>query len=331
MAALLVDLGGTHLRCGLSLEPHHASVLQRMRIRRFVDGRENTRLWDEIIAAIEEFAVSVESLVPRHAPLVFSFPGPVLEGWRILDAPTVGRPAAAIPNLRDILSKRTGRDVHILNDISAAAWHVSRQVDGNRFMVVTVSSGIGSKIFDREHPRSVLDDVDYAGEIGHISVDDDPQAPFCDCGGRGHLGAISSGRGTENYARRTAGRDAAFAESACVKTFGATPETLTNEHHLVPAARVGDPWALGIVHHCIQPLARTVLQTVAAAGLQRVVLIGGFALSMGEQYRAMFQQAVKRICDYKVMTRYLDNLVVLGDQDACLLGAAAYASRVAHS
>ena len=99
----------------------------------------------------------------------------------------------------------------------------------------------------------------------------------------------------------------------------------------MPAARIGDAWALSVVSHCIQPLARTVLQTVAAAGLQRVVLIGGFALSFGEQYRALFQNAVNRICDYGVLRRYLDGLIVLGDEDACLLGAAAYASRVAHS
>jgi glucokinase len=198
-------------------------------------------------------------------------------------------------------------------------------------MVVTVSSGIGSKIFDRRHPRSVFDDIDYAGEIGHIRVDDDPRAPLCDCGGRGHLGAISSGRGAENYARRAAATDPAFARSACVSEFGATPYTLTNEKHLAPAVRLGDVWATEIVNSCIQPLARTVLQTVAAAGLERVVFIGGFALSLGEQYRALFQQALKKMCDYDVLTPYLDNLVVLGDEDACLLGAARYASRVTQS
>jgi predicted NBD/HSP70 family sugar kinase len=330
MAALLVDLGGTHLRCGLSLE-RRVTVLHRMRIRRIVDGCENPQIWPEIITAIADFARSVEGLVQRNAPLILSFPGPVLEGSRILDAPTVGGPSRGIPDLRQILSTRTARPVHILNDISAAAWHISERMDGNRFMVVTVSSGIGSKIFDRQHPRSVLDDIDYAGEIGHIAVDDDPQAPLCDCGGKGHLGAISSGRGTQNHARRAAAHDAAFSGSACVKEFGATPETLTNESHLVPAARLGDVWATGVVNHCIQPLARTVLQTVAAAGLQRVVLIGGFALSLGEQYRGLFQQTLKKICDYGVMTPYLDGLVVLGDEDACLLGAATYASKVAQS
>jgi glucokinase len=164
-----------------------------------------------------------------------------------------------------------------------------------------------------------------------VPVDDDPLAPLCDCGGRGHLGAISSGRGAENHARRAAATDVAFAGSACATQFGATPGTLTNEQHLVPAVRMGDVWATGIVSHCIQPLARTVLQTVAAAGLQRVVLIGGFALSLGEPYRALFQQALKTMCDYRVLTPYLDSLVVLGDEDACLSGAAAYAAKVAQS
>jgi glucokinase len=296
-----------------------------------VEGRANPHIWDEIVAAIDAFSASVEGMIPSFAPLVFSFPGPVFLGQRVLAAPTVAGHTHSFPDLRQVLSLRTGRPVYILNDITAAAWHLSQRVDENRFMVVTVSSGIGSKIFDRDNPRGVLDDVDYAGEIGHIAVDDSPQAPLCDCGGRGHLGAISSGRGTEHYARRMACYDSGFARSACVRQFAATPDTLTNEDHLVPAARLGDAWALNIVSHCISPLARSVLHTVTAAGLRRVVLIGGFALSLGELYRDLFQRAVEQICDYRVMARYLERLVILGDEDACLLGAAAYASKVAPS
>ena len=157
-----------------------------------------------------------------------------------MDAPTVAGSTAALPDLQSILVNRTGRAVHILNDISAAAWQVSTTLAAKRFMVVTVSSGIGSKIFDRSSSQGVLDDVPYAGEIGHLTVDEAPDAPRCDCGGSGHLGAIASGRGIERQARRLAQSDPAFRQSVCALQLGGIPETLNNEEHLVPGDGIVD-------------------------------------------------------------------------------------------
>lgn len=102
------------------------------------------------------------------------------------------------------LERVTRRPVVMLNDLSAAAWHLAESTPLNRFLVVTVSSGIGSKIFGRCHPLGVIDDLPYAGEIGHVVVDESSDTLVCDCGGRGHLGAIASGRGIERSARRQA-------------------------------------------------------------------------------------------------------------------------------
>jgi len=108
----------------------------------------------------------------------------------------------------------------------------------------------------------------------------------------------------------------------------AKPELLANEAHIVPAALAGDPWALAVVRHCAQPLARTLLPVIFAAGLQRVIVIGGFALSLGEVYRKLLVDALESRCDYRVMSGRLEGMVMLGDSEACLLGAAAYARRV---
>jgi predicted NBD/HSP70 family sugar kinase len=236
--------------------------------------------------------------------------------------------SSPLPELQSIVAERTGREVYVLNDISAAAWHVSRCVDARRFAVVTVSSGIGSKIFDRDHFRGVIDEVAYAGEIGHAKVDESSGAPLCDCGGRGHLGAISSGRGILRFARQTARSDPSFRTSLCVGKFQATADSLTNEEHLVPAAKAGDDWALRVVRECTAPLARLLMHCVMAAGLERVVIIGGFALSLGEPYRVILQDEMIKRCDYRVLAGRLKDFITMGDDDACLLGAAAFASRL---
>ena len=323
MPALLVDLGGTHLRLGMWHEGAEPRIIERKRI----DGEARDEIWRRIIADITGFANGVGRLVPDAAPVVISFPGPVLDRSRVVDAPTVAGTSCAFPDLHQIISEKTRREVHLLNDISAAAWHISKRIAAKRFMVVTVSSGIGSKIFDRDHPCGVIDDVAYAGEIGHAQVDEKPDAPACDCGGRGHVGAIASGRGILRFARKAAGSDPSFRDSLCVTTFGAAADSLTNEHHLVPAARLGDKWALGIIRECTVPLTRVLLPAIIAAGVEQVVIIGGFALSLGETYRAILQSEMLSRCDYRLMSSSLKDLIVMGDEDACLLGTATYASQ----
>jgi predicted NBD/HSP70 family sugar kinase len=193
------------------------------------------------------------------------------------------------------VTERPGASVSMSSDavrlISAAAWHVSQTVAARRFMVVTVSSGIGSKIFDRCYPNGVLDDVVYAGEIGHLVVDQTPGAPQCDCGGSGHLGAIASGSGIERQARRLAHSDPSFLQSACALRFGATPGNLNNEEHLVPAARLRDAWALGVVRQCTEPLAQvlSVLQTTPEA----FFLIVGYSKHEPDYKRRLEQKAVE--------------------------------------
>jgi glucokinase len=194
-------------------------------------------------------------------------------------------------------------------------------------MVVTVSSGIGSKIYDRKHSDRVLDSPAWAGEIGHVVVDDSPAAPVCDCGAAGHLGAIASGRGVERYARRAAAaHPAAFDASALASRFGATAGELTNEAHLVPAALAGDPWTLMIVRKATQPLARLLVHTAVATGLDQIIIIGGFALALGDVYRGLLRTEMARYSRYPLVDTALDTMLELGNfaDEACLLGAVTF-------
>jgi glucokinase len=329
MSAILFDLGGTHLRCGIWDDSAGVHLLQKIRLDRQFRGRKGTAIWNDLISMVEGFVTSVRGDVADTAPIVLSFPGPVAQGCSILDAPTLIGEASEFPQLHQVLEKRTCREVRILNDLSAAAWHASRSTTAARFIVVTISSGIGSKIFDRHHVGSVLDDIPYAGEIGHVVVDDGPQAMRCDCGGAGHLGAVSSGRGIERYAQYVARQNPApFLQSACVVQYGAATNYLTNEEHLVPAAKAGDPWALGVIRDCTRPLGKVLLSIVMAAGLERIVIIGGFALSLGTTYQEILREAIVKASAYRVMAPYLGGLIELGNEEACFLGTAEYAQHL---
>jgi predicted NBD/HSP70 family sugar kinase len=331
MSALVVDIGGTHITCAVSDENAVLFHVQKKTLPDFVPGRSSGSVWKEVLDTIAGYEGSFGKTIPREAPLIISFPGPVAYPSRILNAPTLVGSDTALPDLRSEIANLTGRRTYLINDISAAAWYLSRIVKDSRFLTITVSSGIGSKIFDRRHPDGVLDNVPYAGEIGHIKIDPSSDAMLCDCGGKGHLGAIASGRGIERCARMLAKQEhARFERSACVTQFHGSADMLTNEEHLVPAARLQDAWALEIIRRGTRPLAAALLAVTASAGLDRIVVIGGFALSLGQGYLDLLQEEMLNVCDYEILAEKIPGLLVMGnaDEDACLQGAAVYALNI---
>jgi glucokinase len=328
MPCVVADLGGTFLRCALATDDGRLLDLRRLRLADDVGARGDA-LWPRLVESTAAYARAHETALAPGDPLVFAFPGPVVDGrFFPAGAPTVTGSGGAIPDLASALAAACGRPVLFLNDVSAAAWYFAEQCAADRFAVVTISSGIGMKLFDRNHPRRVFDELPYAGELGHIVVDRSPDAPPCDCGGRGHLGAVASGRGFERSARREAlAHPAAFAASACVTRFGASARMLSNEVHLVPAVRAGDPWACDLVRRAADPLARVLLPLVIGAGLERIVLMGGFAQSVGPYYLAAVQEAFAAAGDCGPARPDVKALFALAreGEEPSLRGAAVYA------
>jgi predicted NBD/HSP70 family sugar kinase len=330
--AVAVDLGGTFLRCAIASDSGQLADLTVERISH--DSRDPELVWAWLFDRIAAFAAASHAGLGPEDPIAFAFPGPVADRSRVIGAPTVVGPAPEMPDVAFMLRRRTSRPVYLLNDVSAAAWYYESVVRAERFMVVTVSSGIGSKVVDRVNPERVLDARPYAGEIGHIVVDVRLDAPLCDCGGRGHLGAIASGRGTENMARRMSRLDAgSFNRSLCVTSFGATHDSLTNEKHLVPAALAGDPWSWSIIRAAQQPLAQVLATVIVAASLECVLIIGGFATTLGERYIDSLREAVHALTRGGLIDVSVDDMIVFGPaaDEACLRGAGLFARSIART
>lgn len=328
MTSLVFDLGGTHLRSAVAFGDGSLSHVTKERLLTVSDGVGPDEVWQRIRERLSRYVKDHIDRTAAGSPIVVSFPGPIDEAGRILQAPTLTGGDAQIPNIQAELESLSNRPVHLLNDLSAAAWYLSGFTAG-RFMVVTVSSGIGSKVFDPT--VGVLDDVPYAGEIGHTVADRSSDAVRCDCGGRGHLGAIASGRGIERRARQLAqANPRRFAQSECAYRYGATPETLCNERHLVPALQGGDEWATQLVAHSLSYLACSLTQAIVVAGLRSVVVIGGFALAGGHIYLNLLRAAAKQCCDYDLLSESIAGRLTLGSlgEEACLLGAGVYAKKM---
>ena len=152
------------------------------------------------------------------------------------------------------------------------------------FCIVTVSSGIGMKLFAEGRP--VVGPNGRGGEIGHVVVADGALANHCDCGGYGHLGAMASGRGVLETARR-------WADAGNLKDF--TPHQL-NERVIAQAFRTGEAWSTELIAESAVYLGRMLAWLHTAVGVEGIVIIGGFAVALGEPYRCLLVEAAERAC-----------------------------------
>jgi 2-epi-5-epi-valiolone synthase len=326
---LVFDVGGTNLRAAL-YHPVSNSLSQIM-------SRPTPNHWTMPGSTIAEIskrlleemrALSIDVLEDRQPSTVsVAFAGPTDLQGKVLAAPTVwGASEQSIDLVPELATFWPSARIALLNDISAAGYSYLRD-EFEDFCIVTVSSGIGNKVFVKGNP--LTGPAGRGGEIGHVQVDFSPDAPVCDCGGQGHLGAISSGRGTLAMARRLAelGPDD-FANSLLGRRFRANVNTLTNAD-IVTAFRLGDSWSTELIRKVALPLGQMLAALHLSMGVERFVIVGGFALALGEQYRLELVRSAAN-CGW-LMGQDWNSMIELGqpEDNSGLLGAGRFITEFA--
>jgi glucokinase len=218
-----------------------------------------------------------------------------------------------------------GARLCVLNDVTAAGYRYLAE-HGPDLCVVTVSSGIGHKVFIGGEPA--LGPSARGGEIGHLRVDHSAEAPPCDCGGHGHLASVASGRGVLRRARREAAAGTAAARASRLwPAIAADPSALDNPL-LVRAFHEGDAWACGLIDDAARELGRMLAFIHLGVGTERFVIVGGLAMALGEGYRQRLVRAARETAWDR--GNDWDSGVVLGvvEDAAGLVGAGRYAEAV---
>jgi glucokinase len=188
--------------------------------------------------------------------------------------------------------------------------------------VVTVGSGIGHKIFLDGRP--LVGPHGWGGEIGHLRVDVAPDAAPCECGGQGHVGALASGRGTVSAIQRLARADQrGFRGSALGAAVGDAGDV--DGEAVAAAFRDGDRWVQDAVRTSAAHLGHALAALHLAVGVDRIIVVGGFAFALGEPYRAMVADACASAC-WNIGQDW-DRIVELGipDDDGGMIGAGVFA------
>lgn len=280
------DVGGTTIRAA-RFDPARRTVTHVLRestpSHRELPDCSIDELRAELFSVTSRLA---SSLLDGQSPQLvgFAFPGPIDPRGNVLSVPTVfgNRSRDPLPVGRELASQWPNADIVVMNDVTAAGYYYRRH-PVESFCVTTVSSGIGNKVFIDGRP--VVGPSGHGGEIGHIVVDPSPRAPVCDCGGRGHLGGIASGRGTLAAVLRAARADAeGFRQSSLHAIADGNVQRITNEE-VAAAFRSSDPWVTARVTEVTTHLARVLATIHNAIGIERFVMMGGFALALGERYR----------------------------------------------
>ena len=273
MPTLVFDIGGTKTRAGLFDSGQSAltqSVCTPTPNHLDFPAASFRELHERLISSMHRLA---SELVEDRSvtQLNVAFAGPIDPAGKVLAAPTIwgALQTSPLPLNEDLSRRWPNARVALMNDVTAAGYRYRRSRE-DEFCIVTVSSGIGNKVFSNGRP--LLGKKGAGGELGHLRVDESADAPICECGGRGHLGAVASGRAVLDYARSN-GR-----------------EGLTNPE-LVAAFRRGESWAVAVIAHGAAPLGWALAAMHLGLGIERFVLVGGFALALGETYRQLVAQS----------------------------------------
>jgi glucokinase len=321
---LVFDVGGTLLRA--AVYDGDAAALSEVRSIASPSFVKHPDLgWrdlvHELVVAMSDLRSSVDPL-GRAATAAISFPGPVDTARRVLAAPPLWGSLGTYPmNLEaELEGAWPGVTARVMNDVTAAGYRYLRDAR-DEFCITTVSTGIGNKVFVAGRP--LLGPSGSGGEIGHLRVDLDPAATPCDCGGHGHLGSVAAGRRLPDVARAVARRDPeCFARSSLAATAGPDGRGLTAES-IALAYRQGDSWAADRVAVAAKALGGAFAGIHMAIGIERFVVIGGFALGLGPRFAADVLAAIHWHCWRGEVPAGSPVTVALGEADGkcALIGA----------
>ncbi|MCD6525553.1 MAG: ROK family protein [Desulfuromonas sp.] len=318
---MVYDIGGTNLRGAIycaRTQTVSNRVVKKTPNRISLPKISVEEIYLKLLKIIDSMSNELLEQGPVSAASI-AFPGPIDREGRIVSAPGIwGRnPSGPINILNDLRKLWPDLPIYICNDLTAAGYRYVDTSDDS-FCLVTVSTGIGNKIFIKGEPQ--LGPNGTGGEIGHAKVLFTKDAPICDCGEQGHLQAISSGRGVLMTIRHQAQINPRHFNNSLLSKKHDNPERISNLS-IVEAFHACDLFTVKIVNESIRPLAAMLTYLHLALGLEHFVIIGGFALALGEPYRLTLVKLAGELC-WETQTSW-DEMIQFGFKDdlSGLIGA----------
>jgi 3-dehydroquinate synthase len=287
---LVIDAGGTSTRMGVWAGEKLTDQIKFPTINYVsveAQGKPIDQMQEIWLESLAQKILEYQVRHPHIQSIAMGFAGPVGEEGDLTESAVIWGPNRhKISNAA--LQKKWGLPVKVVNDLTAAVYRYGRsqKFAGMRTIaLITVSSGIGSKLFDIVHGNVVIDRQGRAGEIGHTVVDYAGNAIPGE-GLKGELNAYASGRGLSNLAKRLA-RQKKFKvpyERSALKTeiekAGQTIETIDRDlltRLLVEAIKKKDGFSLQVMKTSITYLVRVLGPFILQNAPDAIVWMGSIA------------------------------------------------------
>lgn len=238
----------------------------------------------------------------------------------IADAPNLPWANGVKVPFAEILSpKLDGVAVTLTNDANAAAlgemqYGVAKGM--KNFIMITLGTGVGSGIVI--DGKLLYGSDGFAGELGHICVDQSPSARMCNCGLKGCLEAYCSAIGTAKTAKLW------LIETQEPSNLRSLPIDQISSYEIYKAAKAGDALALKVFDYTGTILGTALADFVKFSAPEAIVLFGGLARSkefLTEPITKAMNAHLLSIWKGKIKLLYSS----LPESDAAILGASALA------
>jgi C7-cyclitol 7-kinase len=316
------DIGGTNFRSGIyqnsklnlsSIKRSTTPNFKKLKLKEIKD-----KLIDKIISNYCSYLKKFNEI----SCIAIGFAGPVLSNGMVIQSSVIfgeylSSPFNLVAELKDNFIKKGitfPKKIIIINDITAAAWRYNN-CGFDPFCIITVSTGIGNKIF--ANGRVLIDEFGISGEIGHFSFDSDFDTD-CSCGtGKNHIGMISSGTGIKNvfkdYSRKGGKLRTNFLKSEIGKHINFKINRVSPELIAFYADK-GDSYSRNIIDDCTKPLSDAICLIRLALYIKKFIIIGGFALNC-EYYLTSLVKNILNKGIYNLNDRQIREMIITGIHD----------------
>lgn len=283
MPTVGVDIGMTKVQT-VVLEDDE--VIGSARMKTPTTGDRSAAI-EVIVAGIQEAADQAATDLSRITAVGVGSPGVVVDG-------TVGQ-AENVPGwserfrLADLLGHELDAPVRVANDVTAAAVGEHRLGAGrgcDNLLVVFVGTGVGGGLI----LGGQLYEGAYgaAGEFGHTVVE--RGGAVCPCGRRGCVEAYAGRAAMENAARRAQDEGKHTSLFRIAEELGRTRLTSSV---FKEAYDQGDPVAADLIDFGAEALGKGIASAVNLLDVERVVVGGGLADKMGQQFLTRVEAGIR--------------------------------------
>lgn len=324
---IVFDIGGTNFRHALFSpktntiisEPEISATPSFVRDPGLPIPELQRRLVEQIVHIIQSYKRTQHDIL---SIVGISFPGPITSDGLVRAACSLWGNEGRDYSLSNILSEHfPDMRFIIANDLTAATTRYASMPEyatheGEFHEVITVSTGIGGKVFGGKNSEVLIDKEGIGGEPGHAPVNFAADAALCDCGAKGDLNAEASGRSIERLARRWAKEHPYEYAASHLSKIVDSPDKLTNLH-IVEAIKAKDILALKLLDQTTYFMAIAMAHASATLGVKVFIFIGGFARALDHHYTESLMRNLIRIDFFRLNfgADKLSRLVHMGHGD----------------